>query len=107
MLPHQSGHIINVASTSGLRARAEETIYCASKWGVRGFTESLRLEASAQRIRVTGVYPGGMRSENFWQIVPGKNIAAYMEPQLIAEQIVSIIKSDPSICPSELVIERS
>lgn len=107
MVNSQSGHIINVSSTSGLRARGEETIYCASKWGTRGFTESLRIEASAQRIRVTGIYPGGMRSENFWQITPGKNIEAFMEPQLIAEQIVNLMKSDQSICPSELVIERS
>lgn len=107
MITNLSGHIINVSSTSGLKARSEETIYCASKWGVRGFTESLRMEASAQRIRVTGIYPGGMRSENFWQITPGKNIEAFMDPQLIAEQIVNLMKSDQTICPSELVIERS
>ncbi len=32
MLENESGHIINVISTSGIKARADETIYCASKW---------------------------------------------------------------------------
>lgn len=107
MLPQKSGHIVNVISTSGLKGREMETIYCASKWGLRGFTESLRLAAHTHGIRVTAVYPGGIKSENFWKIAPGKDISGYMEPKLIAEQIINLLKTDTSISPSELVLERN
>ncbi len=105
MLEKKSGHIINVSSTSGLRARPDETIYCASKWGLRGFTESLRLAATPNKIRVTGIYPGGMQT-NFWKGSEPKNLDAFMTPSDIAEQIVNVIKTPTSISPAEVVIER-
>ncbi len=107
MLKAESGHIVIVGSTSSLKAREMETVYCASKWGLRGFTESLRLEARSKGIRVAGVYPGGMKSENFWNEFPDKDISGYMDPKLVAEQIVNLLRSDEAIHPSELVIERS
>ena len=106
MIPKKSGHIINVGSTSSLKAREMEVLYCASKWGLRGFTESLRLEARNHNIKVTGVYPGGMRSANFWKDQPEKDISGYMDPKKIAEQIINLIKLDPSLLATELVIER-
>ncbi len=107
MIAQKAGHIINVSSTSGLKARAKETIYCASKWGLRGFTESLRLEAREHGIRVSGVYPGGMQSENFWQAEPSKDLSQYIPSKYVAEQIISLLLVDPTIAPSELVLERA
>lgn len=105
MLARGSGHIINVASTSGIKARPYEAIYCASKWGLRGFTESLRLAAVKHKIRVTGVYPGGMRT-NFWSGNEPTDIETFMDPKDIAVQIVHLIESPTAVAPSELVIER-
>lgn len=106
MIPEKSGHIINVGSTSSIKAREMEVLYCASKWGLRGFTEGLRLEAKSHGIKVTGVYPGGMKSENFWKITPGRDISGYMDPQDIAEQILNLIKTNEHIATTELIIER-
>jgi len=103
MLPHKSGYIINVLSTSGIKARADEPIYCASKWGLRGFTESLRLAAAKHTIRVTSVLPGGMQT-NFWE--KEKDTSTYMKAEDIAVEIVHILKTPTSIAPSEYVIER-
>jgi NADP-dependent 3-hydroxy acid dehydrogenase YdfG len=105
MIPHKSGHIINVISTSGIKARVDEPIYSASKWGLRGFTESLRLAAAAHKIRVTGVYPGGMKT-NFWKNGEPRDTSTYMDPLDIAAQIVNILKSPSRISPSEYIIER-
>jgi NADP-dependent 3-hydroxy acid dehydrogenase YdfG len=105
MLPKKTGHIINVNSTSGLKARADETIYCASKWGLRGFTESLRLAAVPHKIKVTGIFPGGMQT-NFWKDGEPRDTSKYMLPSDIAEQIINILKTPSSIAPSEYVIER-
>lgn len=104
MIPRKSGHIVNVISTSGIKARPDETIYCASKWGLRGFTESLRLAAVSHKIRVTGVFPGGMQT-NFWKD-DARDSSSYMKAEDVAEQVVMILKSPTSIAPSELVIER-
>ena len=63
MIERQSGHIINMASLGGFVATPTYTIYSASKFGVRGFTEALRREVGVYGIHVTGVYPGGVRTE--------------------------------------------
>ena len=104
MIPRKSGHIINVASTSAIKARPDESIYCASKWGLRGFTESLRLAAVPHKIRVSGVYPGGMDTA-FWKQMP-RDTSSYMKAEDVAQQIMTILKSPTSISPSEYVIER-
>lgn len=106
MLPQNKGHIINVGSTSSIRARDMEVLYCASKWGLRGFTESLRLEAKQRGIRVTGVYPGGMNSDNFWKVVPNKDISSYMNPKAVAKQVINIVNQGSEVAVTEVVIER-
>ena len=49
--------VINVSSAAGLCAVVGESMYCATKFAVRGFTETLRVEYNKQ-IYVAGVYPG-------------------------------------------------
>lgn len=67
VLPHmvarRKGHIINMASLAGLIATPTYTIYAASKFAVRGFTEALRREVGVYGIQVSGIYPGGVSTE--------------------------------------------
>lgn len=105
MIPNRSGHIINVSSTSGLKGRAMESIYCASKWGLRGFTESLRLEAKNYGIRVCSFNPGGMNTD-FWKLNPAKDTSSYMNPNIVGNEIIKIIDSDSSLLISEVTIDR-
>jgi short-subunit dehydrogenase len=63
MIERRSGHIINMASIAGLVATPTYSIYAASKFGVRGFTEGLRRDVSVFGIRVSALYPGGVRTE--------------------------------------------
>jgi NAD(P)-dependent dehydrogenase (short-subunit alcohol dehydrogenase family) len=66
-LPHlerSGGRIVTVASTLGLRGVADATAYCASKFGVVGFTRALAAE-TAGRVGVTLLIPGGMRTAFF------------------------------------------
>lgn len=63
MIERQKGHIINIGSIAGLIATPTYTIYAATKYGLRGFTEALRRELSIQGIEVTGIYPGGVATE--------------------------------------------
>ena len=63
-LERNAGRIVTVASTLGLRALPAATAYCASKFGVVGFTRALTLEL-AGRVGVTMLVPGGMRTGFF------------------------------------------
>jgi NAD(P)-dependent dehydrogenase (short-subunit alcohol dehydrogenase family) len=58
------GTVITCASTLGLRAVPDATAYCASKWGVVGFTRALAAELRGQ-VRVTLLIPGGMDTAFF------------------------------------------
>ncbi len=65
-LPHLiasgDGHVVNVSSLNGFLAQPTLSAYVASKFGVRGFTETLRTELLVGRlpVRVTVVHPGGV-----------------------------------------------
>jgi len=67
-LPHLiasgDGHVVNVSSLNGLMAQPGMSAYCTSKFGVRGFTETLRAEmlAGGHPVRVTVVHPGGVKT---------------------------------------------
>ncbi len=63
MIERKSGQIINMASVAGLTGTPTYTIYAATKFGVRGFTEALRREVSIWDIHVTGIYPGSVSTE--------------------------------------------
>jgi NAD(P)-dependent dehydrogenase (short-subunit alcohol dehydrogenase family) len=63
-LERARGRVVTVASTLGLRVFPDATAYCASKFGVVGFTRALAAE-TAGRIGVTMLVPGGMRTAFF------------------------------------------
>ncbi len=58
----ESAHIINISSVFGLIAPPEQSAYCAAKFAVRGFTESLRHELAGSNISVSSVHPGGIKT---------------------------------------------
>lgn len=58
------GTIININSLSGLVPQERRSVYCASKWGLRGFTESLRMEAGNNHVRVMGIYPSRIMTQS-------------------------------------------
>ncbi len=58
----EKAHIVNISSVFGFIAPPEQTAYCASKFAVRGFTESLRHELEDTNVRVSSVHPGGIKT---------------------------------------------
>lgn len=103
MEKQKSGIIINILSTSALTGRANSSAYCASKYAAVGFTNSLRLEAMTENIKVIGVYPGGMKTRFFDEQRPA-DYNDYMDPNIVAEKIVANLKSD--IMKEDLIIKR-
>ncbi|CAG8002629.1 unnamed protein product [Penicillium olsonii] len=58
-----SGDIINIGSIAGREPYPGGSIYCATKAAVRSFTESLRKELIAKRVRIIGIDPGQVETE--------------------------------------------
>ncbi|WP_313815340.1 SDR family oxidoreductase [Citricoccus sp.] len=58
------GRVITVASTLALKGASDATAYCASKFGVLGFTQALAAELKGQ-VGVTQLIPGGMKTRFF------------------------------------------
>lgn len=63
MIQRKSGHIINIASLAGKNAFAGGAIYCASKWGLLGFTQCAAEDLRAHGIRVSAVCPGSVATD--------------------------------------------
>lgn len=105
MIPQKRGHIINIISTASLRGIPSETVYCAAKWGVRGFTQGLAEEAAAHRIRVTAILPGGVDTA-FWTDASTRQAPTqlFLKPEHIADGIVRCIEMDDICVPRELVL---
>ena len=98
--------IVNIMSTSALFGRAEETIYCAAKWGARGYTEALRTELKGKNRNIIAVYPGGMKTD-FWKI-PGQNrdISRFMDPSEVAGKIVNAVIVTEKMFVTDITIHR-
>jgi short-subunit dehydrogenase len=85
------GHVLNIISTAGLRGKVNEAVYVASKFAVRGFTESLQKEYEGTKIMFTAVYMGGMDTP-FWKNSnhiqdPSRFRSAKEVAEIILEQI--------------------
>jgi uncharacterized protein len=63
MLARRAGHIINISSVAGLIAAPMYSVYAATKYGMRGFTDALRREVAPFGIHVSGIYPGPATTE--------------------------------------------
>ena len=98
--------IVNIMSTSALYGRAEETVYCAAKWGARGYTEALRIELKGTKRNIIAVYPGGMKTD-FWK-VPGQNrdISGFMDPSEVAAIIVKDVLVPNKLLVTDITINR-
>ena len=98
--------IVNIMSTSALVGRDMESIYCASKWGARGYTEALRTELKGTTRNIIAVYPGGMKTD-FWSI-PGQNrdISTFMDPADVAQKITSAVLDNDKLLVSDITINR-
>jgi NAD(P)-dependent dehydrogenase (short-subunit alcohol dehydrogenase family) len=105
-LERSHGRIVTVASTLGMRVAEDATAYCASKFGVVGFTRALAREL-AGRVGVTLVVPGGMRTHFFdgraEQYRPPDE-AKLVPPALVAESIVHALTRPAGCEIRELVL---
>jgi short-subunit dehydrogenase len=92
MISRRSGHIVNVASVAGSFGVAGMAGYCASKYAILGFSESLYHELYGTGVRITVVSPIGVKTNffNHYSFGPRKpNYSGFfLEPQAVSKAIL-------------------
>ncbi|KOX31065.1 short-chain dehydrogenase [Saccharothrix sp. NRRL B-16348] len=103
------GRVVTIASTLGIKAVSDATAYCASKFGVVGFTRALAAE-TAGRVGVTLVIPGGMRTHFFderaEQYRPPDD-SKLNPPERVADAIVFALRQPEGCEVRELVVAHA
>ena len=113
MVARGRGHIVNLGSVAGLRVYRSGSIYNASKFAVRAFTEGLRMDYSDTDIRVTEILPGLTRTgfaaarfhgdrhrgEDYYARFPGTIAAAD-----VARAVIFALEQPPGVTIAQLVV---
>lgn len=93
MIEQQSGDIVNISSSAGLRGAALTSAYSASKFAVLGLTESLMQEVRKHNIRVTALTPSTVATDMAKNLnLTDGNPETVMQPEDLAELIVAQLK---------------
>ncbi len=97
--------IINVSSRSGIVANPNQSVYSASKWGVTGFTEVLKVDLKETNIRVAEVHQGKTQTEIFSKTSDSVDTSKGIRPEDLADVIVFMLSRPPQIWLHDVRIE--
>ncbi|WP_051452825.1 SDR family oxidoreductase [Atopobacter phocae] len=100
------GSIINIVSTAGVEGKVEESVYCASKFGVRGFTESIWKELKDTNLHVHGIYMGGMNTHFWGDELQNEEETGLMHPDDVADIILANTQLRRNINVPEVIIKN-
>ena len=105
MKDKRSGHICNIVGILGKHSMAMASAYCASKFGVVGFSKCMADELKRFGIKFTLFYFGGVDSP-FWDKVSLKvDRSKMLTPETAADAILFALKADPQAVPMEINIQ--
>ncbi|NNE69172.1 MAG: SDR family oxidoreductase [Rhodothermales bacterium] len=97
------GHIVNVASVAGLLGNPKVGAYNATKFGLRGLSESLMKEVRSDGIKVTCIYPGSIETEFF--DTAGIPISANpMTARDVSSTVIHVIEAPDNYLVSEVMM---
>lgn len=105
MMAQGRGDIINIASIAGKVGSATRAVYCASKFGVVGFTQSLAEEVRQHGIRVSVICPGS--TDTYFSSDPnreGKARNKMLAPSDVAHAVRMLVTQEPNSFISEIVL---
>ncbi len=98
------GLVVNIVSKSGVAAQAGQSVYSATKYGVRGFTDVLREDLKDTSVHVMAVYQAGTNTQMFKKAGDDFPIEKFTEASDLANQIVSAICGPAKLWVNELHI---
>ncbi len=107
MIGRKTGHIINIASIAGKVGSANRAVYCASKFGVVGFTESLAEEVREHGIRASVICPGSTDTRFSPAETSGKARDKMLQPEDVAHAVRMIVTQQRNSFISEIIMRPS
>ncbi|MBI3142770.1 MAG: SDR family oxidoreductase [Bacteroidetes bacterium] len=97
------GHIMNISSIAGLEAYPQVSVYCATKFAVTGFSESLYKELREYGIKVTCIHPGSTQTNFFDNVESIQAHDRMMSPDEVARNMVFVLESSDNFLTNTLV----
>jgi 3-hydroxy acid dehydrogenase / malonic semialdehyde reductase len=112
MVKRQQGHIINIGSISSRQTYSGGSVYCASKFAVRGLTDTLRMDLHGSQVRVSLIDPGMVKTDFFdvrLQNDSDKVAALFaglnpLTPQDVADAVIYCASRPPHVTIQEITI---
>lgn len=100
----RGGDIVFTGSESALRGGRQGSIYCASKFAIRGFAQSLREECAKSGVRVSIINPGAVRTPFFDELHfgPGEAEDNAIVPEDVAAALAMVIEARPGTVLDEI-----
>lgn len=97
--------IINITSKSGVVAQEGQSVYSASKFGVRGFTEVLKADLKGSTVRVAGVYQSGTNTKMFEKTGENFPTEKFTNPSDLADVVTYMLSLPPQIWLHDVRVE--
>ncbi|MEN1968720.1 SDR family oxidoreductase [Lentibacillus sp. N15] len=104
MQAQNRGQIINIVSASGKQAKSTESVYSASKFGVRGFSEAVAEELTETNIKVFCAYMGNMETDLWQKSLPQESLDEFMKPDDVADLIIKSTQTQSKLYVQEITI---
>lgn len=106
-LPHlrnkeEETAIINIVSKSGIVAQEGQSIYTATKYGTKGFTDVLRVDLKGSKVRIGAVYQAGINTEMFRKTGENINQDKFTEPSDLADAVAYMLTRPPKMWLPEI-----
>jgi NADP-dependent 3-hydroxy acid dehydrogenase YdfG len=113
--PRQVADIVSISSTAGRVARPGAGVYSLTKFGIGAFSESLRQELIAQRVRVSVIEPGTVDTELVTHVRDDIRQAAQntldsiqpLRPEDIADAVNYIVSRDRRVAVNEMLVRAA
>jgi NAD(P)-dependent dehydrogenase (short-subunit alcohol dehydrogenase family) len=107
MKSNGGGYIINIGSLAGKHASPGSAAYCASKFGLVGYSEALMQEVRYEHIRVSHVMPGSVNTS--FGRSGGQDPAKTWKllPEDVASAVINLLEMDPRALPSQIELRPS
>ena len=108
VLPHfkvqKRGDIVFIGSDAALEGSKKGSLYCAAKFGLRGFSQTIREECASKNVRVSLINPGMVRTQFFEKLDfrPGDDAANAIEPDDVALAAISVFSARPGTVINEI-----
>ncbi|MGZ5049578.1 MAG: SDR family oxidoreductase [Methylobacter sp.] len=100
----QRGDLVFIGSEAALKGSRKGSIYCASKFAVRGLTQALREECGKSNVRVCLINPGMVKTEFFEQLSfePGDDASNFIAPEDVAVAVSYVLDARAQIVIDEI-----